>query len=181
MLLRILLLHRKIHSVDNFRNLAGVNHDQFMIFRRAKAYNVHTAKFSQLLCFPISIMLERIQCILWYAYSFCVLHWVTRKTINQSRNDIRTRLHSNNSKGRYSAITKRISDRRALRIMNYSVLPLLFRLCANCTTSVLKGFSIIFKAINFPAMSLSMKLLLIVSMYVGLSSCATVCIGNEEP
>ena len=64
--------------------------------------------------------------------NFCVLRWVTHKTINQPLNE----LHSNDSKERYSAITERTSNHEALRIKNDSVLPLLFRSYA----SVLEDF-----------------------------------------
>ena len=60
--------------------------------------------------------------------------------------------HSNNSKERYSGITERSSNRKALQIINYSVLSLLLRSCASCTTRVLKVFSIISEdtSTNFP-------------------------------
>ena len=41
--------------------------------------------------------------------------------------------------------------------MNYSVLPLLFRLCLSCATSILKVVSIFLEDVNFTAPPLSLK------------------------
>ena len=136
-------------------------------FRRANAYLiVHTASLAQMLCFPTSTC-QRKHIMVWLY--ICVLRWVTRKTLNQLLNGIHTHLHKNNSKGRYSAIIERTSNRKALRIMNYSALPLLFRSCLSCATRVLKVLSTILEDVNFPAMPLSLKQCLIVATCVGLS------------
>ena len=70
-------------------------------------------------------------------------------------------------------------NRKVLWIINYSLLPLLFRSCSSCATNILV-FSLSSEDVDFPAMPQFLKPCLIVTNCVEISRSAIICISHQQ-